>query len=121
MKSSLRKQLSVFVQRRLQNERRGNKRVVPVHRPHCLIQQSGDDERITALVHNISSTGVAVQAERDYEPDTLLHVLLVNAAHTFSRSMDLNVVRCIRTGDRYLIAGLFTQPLLHEEVAPFLL
>lgn len=121
MKSALRKQLSVIVQRRLLSERRSNKRAVPAHRTFCLIQPSGDDERRTAMVHNISRTGVAIHVERAYSPGTLLRVLLVNEAHTFSLNMDLKVSRLIAAGERYLIAGHFARPLLHTEIAPFIL
>lgn len=121
MKSTLRKQLSVFAQRRLQIERRGHKRIVPVHRTLCQLRASEQDERTTGLVQNISSTGLAVQAIRAYAPGTLLHVLLVNEAHTFSLSMDLIVVRTTRSGDQHLVAGMFSRPLLHQEIAPFIL
>ena len=67
MRSSLRKHLSIFVQRRLLIERRGSKRIAPTHRTLCLVPSTGD-ERKTAMVHNISSTGVAVQMERAYAP-----------------------------------------------------
>lgn len=121
MKATLRKQLSVLTQRRILIERRGSKRVVPIHRTLCVIQSSGEDERTTAVVHNISSTGVAVHGERPYAPGTRLRVLLVNEAHTFSLSVDLNVNRSLHTGERYLIAGTFARPLLHAEVTPFIL
>jgi hypothetical protein len=120
MRSSLRKQLSVFVQRRLSIERRASKRIVPVHRTLCTIPSSGE-ERTTTLVHNISRLGVAMQTQHAYAPGTLVRVLLINEAHTFSLAVDVNVVRCIRMGDHYLTAGTFTRPLAHEEVAPFIL
>lgn len=121
MKSTLRKQLSAFAQRRLQIERRGNKRIVPVHRTLCQIQPCGHGERTTALVHNISCTGLAIQAKHACAPGTRLRLLLVNEAHTFSLTMELIVVRSIRSSDQYVIAGEFSRPLLHEEVAPFIL
>lgn len=121
MKATLRKQLSALTQRRLFIERRGNKRVMPVHRTLCQIQSSSEDEGSTALVHNISCMGVAVHGERAYAPGTMLRVLLVNEAHTFSLSVDLNVNRSMHTGDRYLIAGTFARPLSHGEVTPFIL
>lgn len=121
MKTTLRKQLSVLTQRRLLIERRGSKRVMPVHRTLCVIQSSGEDERATAVVHNISCMGVAVHGERAYAPGTQLRVLLVNEAHTFSLSVDLNVSRSLHAGDRYLIAGTFARPLQHAEVTPFIL
>jgi len=119
MRSSLRKHLSIFVQRRLLNERRGSKRNMPVHRTLCLIPSSGE-ERTTTLVHNISRTGVALQTDDAYAPGTLLRVLLVNESHTFSLTADVNVVRSIRMSDHYLTAGSFVRPLSHEEVVPFI-
>jgi hypothetical protein len=119
MRSSLRKHLSIFVQRRLMNERRGSKRVVPIHRSLCLIPSSGQ-ERTTTLVHNISRTGVAMQTDHPHAPGTFLRVLLVNEPHTFSLTMDVHVVRSVRMGEQYLTAGNFVRPLLHEEVVPFI-
>lgn len=119
MRTSLRKHLSIFVQRRLMNERRGSKRIVPVHRTLCQIPSSGE-LRTTTLVHNISRTGVAMQTEHVYAPGTLLRVLLVNEAHTFSLTAEVNVVRSVRMGDHYLTAGSFVRPLLHDEVVPFI-
>jgi hypothetical protein len=120
MKSSVRDHLSIFVQRRRQLERRGSKRIAPVHRTCCLIQSSGE-EQMSALVHNISCQGIALQAEQGYSSGTLLHLLIVNEAHTSSLHVDLNVIRSIRMGDRYVIAGSFVRPLSHEEVVPFIL
>jgi hypothetical protein len=120
MKASLRKQLSFLVQRRINAERRRNKRVVPVRRTLCLLRCSAPDEQTTAIVQNFSRSGIAVQAEQNYEPGTLLHILLVNDAHTFSLAVDMNVVRSSRVGDQYLIAGPFARPLLHEEMVPFI-
>jgi hypothetical protein len=119
MRSSLRKHLSILVQRRLLNERRGSKRMVPVHRTLCLIPSSGE-ARTTTLVHNISCNGVAMQTDQAHAPGTLLRVLLVNEAHTFSLTVDVNVVRSVRMGEHYLTAGSFVRPLLHEEVVPFI-
>ena len=120
MSSSRRKHLSIFVQKRLSIERRGSKRIAPVHRTFCMIPSTGD-KRTTGLVQNISCTGVAVQTEHSHAAGTLLRILLVNEAHTFSLSVDLNVVRSIRMGDHYMTAGNFTRPLLHGEVVPFIL
>ena len=121
MKPSLRNKLSVLIQRRLQIERRGSKRLVPVHRTLCLIPSCGESERTTAVVDNLSQNGVAVLAEREYATGTVLPLLLVNALHTFSLTVEMKVVRSSRVGhDRYLIAGPFARPLLHEEVVPFI-
>src|SRR5262245_18622952 len=103
MRSSLRKQLSLLVQRRINAERRRSKRIVPIRRTLCLLRSCAIDEWTTAIVQNLSCTGVAVQAEHTYEPGTLLHILLVNDAHTYSLALDMNVVRSTRMGDLYLI------------------
>ncbi|HTU20995.1 MAG TPA: PilZ domain-containing protein [Gemmataceae bacterium] len=122
MKPSLRNKLSVLIQRRLQNERRGCKRLVPVHRTLCLIQPAGESDWMTAVVDNLSHKGVALLVEREYAPGTVLPVLLVNASHTFSLAVEMKVVRSSRVGhDKYLIAGPFARVLLHDEVVPFIL
>ena len=121
MKSSLRNRLSVLVQRRLHIERRGSKRLVPIHRALCLLQSRGENERTTAVVDNLSHKGVAVLVDRDYALGTILPVLLVNASHTFSLAVEMTVVRSSRVGsNQYSIAGPFARELLHEEVVPFM-
>ncbi len=119
MRSSLRKHLSLFVQRRLLIERRGSRRIAPAHRTLCLVPSTGGEKK-TATVHNISNTGVAVQMDQAYAPGTHLRVLLINEAHTFSLNAELDVIRSIRMGDHYVIAGHFRRPLSHEEVVPFI-
>lgn len=119
MRMSLRKHLSSLVQRRRLIERRGSKRIVPVHRTLCLIPSTGE-ERTTALVHNISNMGVAVQSDQAYAPGTHLRILLVNEAHTFSLNVELTIVRSFRMGDCHVVAGTFARPLSHEEVVPFI-
>lgn len=122
MKLSLRNKLSILIQRRIQIERRGSKRLVPVHRTLCLIQPASESERRLAIVENMSQKGVALMAEREYVAGTILSVLLVNAAHTFSLAVEMKVVRSSRlASDQYLIAGPFARLLSHEEVVPFIL
>ena len=121
MRPSLRNKLSVLIQRRLQIERRGCKRLVPIQRTLCLLPSRGDSEGTTAVVNNLSHKGVAVVAEREYALGTILPVLLVNASHTYSLAVEMKVVRASRLGrDQYLIAGPFARSLLHEEVVPFI-
>ena len=122
MNSTLRNKLSFLVQKRLQIERRGSKRITPAHRTLCLI--SAPDEALThsGIVENLSQQGIAVMEERPYPIGILLHLRLVNAAHMFSLEVEMKVVRSSRIGyDQYLIAGPFTRPLMHEEVIPFII
>lgn len=122
MMPSLRNKLSVLVQRRRQIERRGSKRLVPIHRALCTILPCDESEGTTAVVDNLSHKGIAVLAERDYDVGTLLPVLLANASHTFSLAVEIKVARVLRMGyNQYLVAGPFSRPLSHEEVVPFLL
>lgn len=121
MRSTLRKQLSVLVQRRLHIERRRCKRIVPVRRTVCIVRPTDSADRTTAIVQNLSHTGLALQSTCNYAEGSLLQLLLVNDAHTFSLAVDMNVLRSSRVGDLYLIAGPFTRPLLHEETVPFML
>lgn len=122
MSSILRNKLSHLVQRRLHSERRGSKRIVPVHRTLCLISASGDTESMTGVVDNLSNQGIALLAERAYPLGALLHLRLVNAAHMFSLEVEMKVVRATRIGyDHYVIAGAFVRTLSHDEVVPFIL
>jgi hypothetical protein len=122
MTSFLRDKLSVLVQRRLQVERRNGKRIAPNHQTLALLRTGEERDAATSLVHNLSVNGVAVHAERPYPIGTILHVLFVNASHTFSVAVDVKVVRCVREiGNGYLIAGPFSRSLSHEEIVPFIL
>jgi hypothetical protein len=121
MRSSLRKQLSILVQKRLHIERRGGKRIVPVRRTLCLMWSPDRVEPTTAIVQNLSHSGIAVQSEDTYATGTLLRLLLVNDAHTFSLAVEMSVVRCVRIGNHNLIAGPFARALLHQELVPFIL
>jgi hypothetical protein len=122
MKASLRSRLSVLVQRRIHVERRGGKRVEPIHRALCLLQTPGETSQVTAIVQNLSLKGIGVHVEREYTVGSILHVLLVNASHTFSVTQEVKVVRCFRAGsNQYFVAGPFARALRHEEVVPFVL
>lgn len=122
MRLSLRNKLSLFVQRRLRIERRGCKRVVPVHRTLCLLQAPSEADRVTAVVQNLSVKGVGVLVDREYTPGTVLNVLLVNASHTFAVEVDLQVIRCFRVAaNQYFLAGPFGRPLTHDEAVPFII
>jgi hypothetical protein len=119
---SLRSKLSALVQRRLQIERRGGKRVAPAQRTLCRLSKPGESAQAASVVQNLSIKGVGLQTECSYQLGELLHVLLVNAAHTFSVSVELRVARCFHvTDNRYFVAGPFTRPLTHDEIVPFIL
>jgi hypothetical protein len=118
----IRNKISVFVQRRLQVERRSQKRVVPVHRTLCLLRASGEDQPATTVVQNLSLKGIGVLVDREHAPGTLLHALLVNASHTFAVKRELKVVRCFRVnGQQFFLAGPFEKLLSHEEMVPFII
>lgn len=121
LKLSLQGKLSSLVQRRLQVERRGSRRVTPARQTLCMLHEAGEDERTTAIVHNLSSKGAAVLTERAYPIGALLHVLLVNAEHTFAVERDMKVTRCFRATNQYMLAGPFGDSLAHDELAPFVL
>jgi hypothetical protein len=122
MMSALRSKLSVLVQRRMRVERRSCKRVVPPCPTICLLQSPDGEQRITGVVHDLSLRGIAVLVDRNYPSGSSLHVLLVNASHTFSVEVDMKVVRCFPSIDeRFLVAGPFLRPLLHDEMVPFII
>lgn len=119
--SALRKPLSLFGSRRIKVERRGGKRVVPARHTLCLIRRPGEDQASKVVVQNLSLKGIALLADREHPAGTLLPLLLINAAHTYSVAVDLRIVRCFRAAaNQYLVAGPFERALLHEEVVPFI-
>lgn len=121
LQSSLRNKLSAFVQRRLQIERRGGKRVAPARHTLCLIRHPGEGAANTAIVHNMSFKGAALFTESEYPAGELLKILLINASHTFSIEVELRIVRSFRaTTKQFCVAGPFERPLRHEEVVPFI-
>lgn len=118
----MRSQLSVFMQRRLQIERRAFKRVTPVHHTLCLLQAPDEKDWAIAVIQNLSLKGAGVLVEREYAPGTVLRALLVNATHTFSVALELKVARCFRDcGKKYIVAGPFTTPLSHDEIVPLVI
>ena len=118
----IRNKISVFVQRRLQVERRSQKRIVPVQRTLCLLQVPGEQEQSTTVVQNLSRKGIGVLVDREHLPGTVLTALLVNASHTFAVKRKLKVVRCFRmvSGD-YFVGGRFRTALSPDELLPFML
>jgi PilZ domain len=120
MKSQIRSKLWSLVQRRLQVERRRVKRLVPSRRTFCQFQGPGDELATAGSVQDLSLKGAGILAPRNYPPGTSLHLLLVNAAHTFSLTVDLTVIRSSRAANgQYFLAGPFGRELLHDEVVPF--
>jgi len=118
----IRNKISVFVQRRLQVERRSQKRIVPVQRTLCLLQVPGEQEQSTTVVQNLSRKGIGVLVDREHPPGTILTALLVNASHTFAVKRKLKVVRCFRVnGEQFFLAGPFESLLDHEEMVPFII
>jgi hypothetical protein len=119
--SALRKPLSLFGQRRMKVERRGGKRVTPARNTLCLIRRPGEDQTSTVVVQNLSFKGIALLADRECPAGTVLGLLLINAAHTFSVEVDLQIVRCFRVAaNQYFLAGPFGRALLHDELVPFI-
>lgn len=118
----MRSQLSAFVQRRLQIERRAYKRVTPISRALCLLQAPDEPDWAIAVIQNLSLKGAGVYVEREYLPGTQLRALLVNSTHTFSVALELKVARCFRDGGkRFFVAGPFTPSLSHDEIVPLVI
>jgi hypothetical protein len=113
--------LSNLVGKRGRLERRAFRRLAPGHLTPCHIYPPGCDEPRSAWVHNLSLRGAGILADEEYPPGTRLKLLLVNSAHTFALSMELEVVRCFRVinGD-FFVGGLFERQLGHDELLPFM-
>jgi hypothetical protein len=114
--------MSAFVQRRSRpQERRAAKRLTPAHVTPCTLTPPGG-RPAGARVHDLSVKGIGILAEEKYRPGTVLRVLLVNAAHVFAVSVEVEVVRCFRmvSGD-YFVGGRFRTALTPDELLPFML
>jgi hypothetical protein len=78
-------------------------------------------ESISALVQNLSITGVALLSRRPLPSGSEAKVQLVNTAATFSLLVAVRVVRCspLMTGE-YLLGCRFDRALKPGELMPFL-
>jgi hypothetical protein len=114
--------MSALVQRRSRpQERREVKRLAPGQVTPCTLAAPGG-RPVAAWVHNLSIKGIGILAEQEHRPGTVLRVLLVNAAHVFALSVEVEVVRCFRlvTGE-YFVGGQFRTALSPDELRPFML
>jgi hypothetical protein len=114
--------MTALVQRRQRPaERRAAKRLAPGQVTPCTLTAPGG-QPVGGWVHNISVKGIGILVEQEHQPGTLLRVLVVNAAHVFALSIDVEVVRCFRlvTGEHF-IGGQFRRTLSPDELGPFML
>jgi hypothetical protein len=114
--------LITFPGKRGRVDRRASRRLTPGHLTPCEVRIPGVEEPRSAWVHNLSLRGVGILTEQEYPAGTRLKVLLVNAAHTFALSMEMEVVRSFRVvnGD-YFAGGRFNRQLRHDELLPFMM
>jgi hypothetical protein len=102
-------------------ERRQFKRLYTTYKTPCLFETPDGTDRISAWIYDVSTQGIGILAQRAVPPGTTLRTLLVNAAHTCARPVEVEVVRCLRAAHgNFLLGGTFTQPLSHEELVPFI-
>jgi hypothetical protein len=114
--------MSALVQRRSRpHERREVKRLAPGQVTPCTLTPPAG-QSTPAWVHNLSIKGIGILAEQEHRPGAVLRVLLVNAAHVFALSVEVEVVRCFRlvTGE-YFVGGKFRRTLSPDELRPFML
>jgi PilZ domain len=121
MMSPILTKLSGLVGKRGRADRRTFRRLTPGHLTPCHVRVPGNEQR-SAWVHNLSLRGVGILADREFTPGTRLGLLLVNAAHTFALSVEMDVVRCFRVvnGD-FFVGGQFDRQLGHDELMPFMM
>lgn len=114
--------LSTLVGKREKVERRAFRRLTPGHLTPCQIRLPGEEQDRAAWVHNLSLRGVGLLTDRECPPGTRISTLLVNSAHTFALSVEMDVVRCFRVvnGD-YFVGGQFLRQLRHDELMPFMM
>jgi hypothetical protein len=114
--------LSNLVGKRGRSERRAYRRLTPGHLTPCHVRLSGTETTRSAWVHNLSLRGAGILTDEEYPPGTRVTMLLVNAAHTFALTVDMEIVRSFRVvnGD-YFCGGQFTRQLGHDELMPFMM
>jgi hypothetical protein len=114
--------LITFTGKRGRVDRRASRRLTPGRLTPCEVRIRGVEEPRSAWVHNLSLRGAGILTEQEYLAGTRITVLLVNAAHTFAVSMEMEVVRCFRVvnGD-YFVGGRFIRQLGHDELLPFMM
>jgi hypothetical protein len=114
--------LSSLVGKRGRVERRAFRRLTPGHLTPCHVRIPGTETPRSAWVHNLSLRGAGILTDQEHLLGARLGLLLVNSAHTFALSMEMEVVRCFRVvnGD-YFVGGQFTRQLKHDELMPFMM
>jgi hypothetical protein len=114
--------LSNLVGKRERVERRAFRRLTPGHLTPCQVRLPGEDQARSAWVHNLSLRGAGLLTDRECPLGTRMGILLINAAHTFALSVEMDVVRCFRVvnGDHF-VGGQFTRQLRHDELMPFMM
>jgi hypothetical protein len=114
--------LTTFVGKRGRAERRAFRRLTPGHLTPCEVRIPGVEGPRSAWVHNLSLRGAGILTDQEYPPGTRVALLLVNAAHTFALSVEMEVIRCFRVvnGD-YFVGGHFIRQLRHDELLPFMM
>lgn len=114
--------LSRLIGKRSRLERRAFRRLTPGNLTPCQIRRPGAAAPKPAWVHNLSLRGAGILTDEEFAPGTTMLLLLVNAAHTFALSVEMDVVRCFRVvnGD-YFVGGQFHRLLEHNELMPFMM
>jgi hypothetical protein len=103
------------------DERRGSKRLVPMQITPCQLASTEAPPVGHALIHDLSPRGAGILAESGFEPGAVVSLLLVNANHTYSVSVEYEVIRCTRSpAGTFFMGGRFRRPLEHDELVPFL-
>jgi hypothetical protein len=113
--------LTSLVQKRRREERRLTRRLSLGQSVRCQIRFPGVRRELPARVDNLSVSGVGILASEAIRPRSTLQIVLINAPHTFSLTVGVEVVRCCGAvnGD-YFLGCKFTRPLTYDEMAPFL-
>jgi hypothetical protein len=118
------RKISGLVRKRPAVERRLAKRLTPSALTPCLIRPASPAvgrEPEPAWIHNLSKTGVGIITPVAVLPGTMIRILMFNAAHMYTVSGEVKVVRCMRVvSGHFLLGGEFTDPLQHDAIVPFM-
>jgi hypothetical protein len=80
-----------------------------------------EEAPLLGFLQNLSVGGIGFRVGQAFLSGTRLSLLLINAAHTYSLAVEVEVIRCSASGVwGFYVGGRFCQPIQHEDLIPLL-
>ncbi len=113
--------LTSLVQKRRREERRQTRRMSPGQMVSCQVKFADNYTEVEARVDNISVRGIGILTSEAPIPQSTIHLILINAPHTYALKLEAKVMRCcsVVNGD-YFVGCKFARMLTYDEMARFL-